>query len=827
MNALVEDQLSRLRRALDSPGARDWMTANRAGNRIYVGRYTALTPVPGHEHRQPNRQGRQAPDSRRIERLAAALRAADQAAQIAEQYSAEPGREDVRYFFPRIDGAEMRSRWDMQDTPPDILITNFSMLSIMLMRDADSGIFDRTRRWLAQDGSVFHLIVDELHLHRGTSGSEIAYLLKLLLNRLGLQPGHPKLKILASSASLEPDDPDSLCFLSEFFGQHWRPEQVVPGYAAALPPAVPGRLDPGPFAELGRALDAADSATELDRAAAAVAAALGCEPAAVPHQARLAAAVDASAEQLAQRLTAACVQDGEVRAVPLGAFAANLFGSDPAAVAAARGLLYARGVADGPGAATVLPAFRLHWFFRNVEGLWACTHPGCGQEPAPAEGRTAGRLFLDSRILCDAATARHRVLELLYCEQCGTTLFGGSRLPLADGAGWELLTADPDIEGIPDRQAARFVERRTYAEFALFWPIGGTSLHADAASWRQSGLVRGQGYAARWTPATLDPHSGRVELGGGGESAVPGYLYLLGADAQPNLVGALPSVCPSCGENYARRLYRKSPIRGFRTGFSKLTQLLSKELFYLIPGHPPGSRKLVLFSDSREGAASLANGVERSHYLDLVREALYDELAKLAIGEPQLLADLEAHGEPRRLPAAWFAATHPDAQERLARLIRASTSPIPGLDDPEMVALLRQRQAAAEADLAELRQRADTRTVPLRLLFEGPDGDPTAPGALLLRMKALGVNPGGPEVLYQDYRYDGFWHRWTDFFDFSDPGAGWRGCLSADGRERKERLRARVVSEICGILFAGSTSDSSRPVWDTPASTSLRTVWPG
>ena len=32
----------------------------------------------------------------------------------------------------------MRSRWDMQDYPPDILITNFSMLSIMLMRDADS-----------------------------------------------------------------------------------------------------------------------------------------------------------------------------------------------------------------------------------------------------------------------------------------------------------------------------------------------------------------------------------------------------------------------------------------------------------------------------------------------------------------------------------------------------------------------------------------------------------------------------------------------------------------------------------------------------------------
>ena len=65
----------------------------------------------------------------------------------------------------------MRSRWDMQDSPPDILITNYSMLSIMLMREEDSQIFEMTRQWLAQPGSVFHLIIDELHLYRGTAGT--------------------------------------------------------------------------------------------------------------------------------------------------------------------------------------------------------------------------------------------------------------------------------------------------------------------------------------------------------------------------------------------------------------------------------------------------------------------------------------------------------------------------------------------------------------------------------------------------------------------------------------------------------------------------------
>ena len=104
----------------------------------------------------------------------------------------------------------MRCRWDMQDAPPDVLITNFSMLSIMMMRDADSQIFERTREWLKEDGSVFHLIIDELHLYRGTAGTEVAYLLKLLLLRLGLEPDSPKLRILCSSASLQPDDPKEL-----------------------------------------------------------------------------------------------------------------------------------------------------------------------------------------------------------------------------------------------------------------------------------------------------------------------------------------------------------------------------------------------------------------------------------------------------------------------------------------------------------------------------------------------------------------------------------------------------------------------------------------
>ena len=95
LNALVEDQLVRLRVAVDSPSARAWLDTHRHGNRIYFGRYTGRTPLPG----------------------VGTARAA-----CAMNCATSPGRQRRRRIrcslvFPDVDGAEMWSRWDMQDRP--------------------------------------------------------------------------------------------------------------------------------------------------------------------------------------------------------------------------------------------------------------------------------------------------------------------------------------------------------------------------------------------------------------------------------------------------------------------------------------------------------------------------------------------------------------------------------------------------------------------------------------------------------------------------------------------------------------------------------------
>ena len=147
----------------------------------------------------------------------------------------------------------MRSRMDMQVTPPDILITNYSMLAVMMMREVEEPMLEKTKKWLNGDPDkehptrIFHLIIDELHLNRGTAGTEIAYLIRLLLDRLGLTPNSKQLRILSSSASLDingAEEKDSLKYLKDFFGCDFSRENIIEGYSlpsfpSLLPPQLP------------------------------------------------------------------------------------------------------------------------------------------------------------------------------------------------------------------------------------------------------------------------------------------------------------------------------------------------------------------------------------------------------------------------------------------------------------------------------------------------------------------------------------------------------------------------------------------------------------
>ena len=773
LNALVEDQLARLRRGLDGPAARAWLDANRDGNRIYFGRYTGRTPVSG--DRSPGN----------VTRLRDELRSIDQDAQAVAGNPAQ-------LFFQDLEGAEAWSRWDMQDTPPDILITNYSMLNIMLMRAIETSIFDRTRQWLSEaEDRIFHLVVDELHTYRGTPGTEVAYLLRVLLDRLGLSPDSNQLRIISSSASLQ-SGAGGLQYLQEFFGRNANRFSVIGGSQYVVPPNPTALMSLSPhgaaFAQFGQNIRAAGAngiAHEADALHLALLA-NGPAPALTPPE-TLNIALQAVNGPDALRL--ACSQGGQqiIPASP-GQLAAVLFpGAAPGqAEDAVDGLLTALSYARSNTGQAPLP-MRAHLMMRNLQGLWVCTNPGCNQAPPRTAACPTGRLHYLPALTCQCGS---RILELLYREACGEVFFGGYRRDTGNPNEWYLSPDHPDLEAAPDLASLD----RDYLRYAVFWPSNGIQAPATAA-WNQktAGTPPGTPAVRRtWAAAHFDPADGKVGIGGG--PGLLGHLYFVppmhGANppSEPSGREPYPSICPRCDADWRSRDVIPSPIRTQRTGFQKIAQVLSDALLRDLSQPPLSSdRKLVVFSDSRQDAAKLSAGMRFSHYRDALRQALISALDDQAVGPQAFAAQFQRALSPaEQHAAASFLAMHPADAAVLAMAATPAGAALPNASSPGLTN-------------AQVAQRI------LQRAAQGPHRLTQLAGDIGTRLLSVGMNPAG-------YTQDALWTdpqarngAWRDLYDWplgTTPAPKAPGLLLPQQQAHLARIQNRSLSELIDVFFA-------------------------
>lgn len=656
LNALVEDQIRRLRTALEDPETRKWMERERGGNWITYGRYVSVTPVPGLPE-----------DSGALERLKAHLQQMENTYSSLKRAIEDPASStspNVRYHFPNPESGEMWSRWDMQETPPDILITNYSMLNIMLMRRVEEPIFDRTRDWLHESGHperVFHLIVDELHSYRGTPGTEVAYILRLLLHRLGLSPDSPRLRILTTTASFPEEEGRQ--FLRGFFG---RDHFFCIGHSEAEPD--PGAIDPvrraqNAFADFAYAVEKGNDGrahsidhgppdpeqSHVQQAAQDLAQALG-EPPGEDTYRRLCGALQRIKAPDALRM--ACKQAmGEIRPAPLTKLWPELFPQaiskdEPAdCPAPMRGLLYALGMAKDSTGRSPQPV-RGHLLFHNLQGLLACCNPDCDsaaikhyeRQQAPERRPTIGALYHTHRLSCDCGA---RVLDLIVCKVCGEVFLGGYRYTCNHEGNpyWVLAADEPDLEGVPDRVQLH----KRYGSYAVFWPLPQDRLDDEPvqSEWTQDSTSR------RWVRAVLYRSNGVVQRFSAGKrdrasweaaksaKTVLGWIYVIGKQEDEHVREAdpMPSICPRCGTDYGKTHRNvknhnvKTPLRDHHTAFQESCQVIATAAYREMASPAPdglSNRKLVIFTDSRQDAAKLAAGMERDHYRDMLRVAFMD-----------------------------------------------------------------------------------------------------------------------------------------------------------------------------------------------------------
>ncbi|NUK81173.1 protein kinase [Streptomyces lunaelactis] len=132
------------------------------------------------------------------------------------------GREPVT--FARYTGQEDDARRkEIRDNPPDILLTNYVMLELMLTRPADRASLIKMARGLE------FLVFDELHTYRGRQGADVA----LLIRRVREACQGQDLQCIGTSATMSTegtlDDQKKVVaeVATTLFGTRVRPEHVI------------------------------------------------------------------------------------------------------------------------------------------------------------------------------------------------------------------------------------------------------------------------------------------------------------------------------------------------------------------------------------------------------------------------------------------------------------------------------------------------------------------------------------------------------------------------------------------------------------------------
>jgi len=209
MNALVSDQLGRLRNIIGQPGDGFHKYLQELGGskirRARFGMYTGRTSYAGSDDFQRNRNMGKLFKANYVDIKDKSPNAFEELQKIGRIPSKDMGLfcENLLYG-KQITGendSELLTRYEMQQICPDLLITNYSMLEYMLMRPIENVFWDKTRSWLDSDcDNQLLLVLDEAHMYRGASGGEVALLIRRLVDRLGVD--NSKIRCILTSASM-------------------------------------------------------------------------------------------------------------------------------------------------------------------------------------------------------------------------------------------------------------------------------------------------------------------------------------------------------------------------------------------------------------------------------------------------------------------------------------------------------------------------------------------------------------------------------------------------------------------------------------------------